>query len=491
MAGIGGLLGMGGGASGSGFSAPSGVNPQQMNTAYDQTQQGIQQQQDFVNALRMQNGLGNQQDVFHQLQGVANGTGPNPAKAMLANATGANVANQAALMAGQRGASANTGLIARQAAQQGAGIQQNAAGQAAQLQAQQGLNAINSMGNLANTQVNQMQSGLTGLNQNSLQQQANLMGLQGNINDNNARLAGASQGAQANMFGGLMGGMGSAIGGLFGGGGGAMSGAAGPSMAGGAGDAIGGAGDMMVAAHGGMVPKYANGGMTAPVESNNVVALDQPQQSGPSSKVGQMFNSHTSQDTAAPAKGGGANPLGALSGLAQPAMQAGMGFLKNKVIGEGLGKMGEFFGGMGSAIATVPSGFGGLAGGAADAIGTGATSEAVAAGGAEAAPVLLAAAKGGKVPALVSPGERYLPPKKVEEVKKGANPMSIGKKVPGKPKVGGAVNDYSNDTVPAELEEGGIVIPRSITQSKDAGKKAAAFVEAILAKNKHMPKKSK
>ena len=86
-----------------------------------QAQNQLAQQNAFVQALQAQNGIGNQSNVYNQLQNVANGTGPNPAQAMLANATGQNVANQAALMAGQRGSNANVGLMARQAAQQGAG----------------------------------------------------------------------------------------------------------------------------------------------------------------------------------------------------------------------------------------------------------------------------------------------------------------------------------------------------------------------------------
>lgn len=103
-----------------------------------------------ANAVQNQSGaLAAQQQLAQQQQAlagqygqVAAGQGPNPAQAMLNNATGQNVAQQAALMAGQRGAGANAGLIARQAAQQGAGIQQNAVGQAAQMQAQQQLAAM-------------------------------------------------------------------------------------------------------------------------------------------------------------------------------------------------------------------------------------------------------------------------------------------------------------------------------------------------------------
>lgn len=97
------------------------------------------------------------------------------------------------------------------------------------------------------------------------------------------------------------------------------------------------------------------------------------------------------------------------------------------------------------------------------------------------------AAKGGKanskVPALVSPGERYLPPKEVKDVAEGKKPpMKAGHKIPGKPKVPGAKDSYANDTVPATLDEGGIVLPRSVTQAKNPAKAAHAFVSAILKK---------
>jgi hypothetical protein len=91
-------------------------------------------------------------------------------------------------------------------------------------------------------------------------------------------------------------------------------------------------------------------------------------------------------------------------------------------------------------------------------------------------------AQGGKVPALVSPGEKYLDPKDVQKVARGANPMKVAETIPGKPVVGGAKNSYANDTVEKNLDEGGVVLPRSVTQSKDADSKARAFVAAILAK---------
>lgn len=106
-------------------------------------------QQALVNQLSGLNGAANQQNVFNQQQAlsdqygnIAAGQGPNPAQAMLAQATGNNVANQAALMAGQRGAGSNVGLLGRQAAMMGGNIQQQAAGQAATMQANQSLAAM-------------------------------------------------------------------------------------------------------------------------------------------------------------------------------------------------------------------------------------------------------------------------------------------------------------------------------------------------------------
>ena len=141
MGAIGGLLGTAGGFNGTGIAGPqlapigNGTNPQQINNAYTGSLNSLASQQALLQALQGQNGLGNQSQIYGQLQGVANGTGPDPAQAMLNQATGANVSDQAALMAGQRGASANPALMAKLIAEQGAATQQGAAGQGATLQA--------------------------------------------------------------------------------------------------------------------------------------------------------------------------------------------------------------------------------------------------------------------------------------------------------------------------------------------------------------------
>lgn len=245
MGAVGGMLGLAGGAAGTGFAAPTssplvaGTNSDQLNTAYGGAQNSLASQQALLTALQAQNGLGNQSQVYNQLQGVVNGTGPNPAQAQLAQATGANTANQAALMAGQRGAGANVGLIARQAAQQGAANQQNAAGQAAALQAQQSLNAINSAGNIANTQAAN-QIGATTANTQAQQSEQQILqnanaaynnsnvALQSNINNANAQLAGNQMTGQQSMIGGTLNG----LGGLMSSGGGGSGGAGMAAMAG-------------------------------------------------------------------------------------------------------------------------------------------------------------------------------------------------------------------------------------------------------------------
>lgn len=344
---VSGLLGTAGGVNGTGISGPQNAaiqapaSSEQAGTAYDQTQQGIQQQQAFIQALQAQNGIGNQSNVYNQLQGVADGTGPNPAQAQLAQSTAANTANQAALMASQRGAAANTGLIARQAAMQGAANQQQAAGQAASMQAQQSLGALGQMGSLATNQVGQQAGAIQGANQFAQGQQQNLLNAianqnsasvnsQGNVNTANAGLAGATMTGQQALMGQVTG---------------AVGAAAGIPM-----------------------PAKAEGGM-----------IEAP--SGPKSHFGKYLM-----------------------------------------------------------------------------------------------------AKGGPVPALVSPGEKYLSPDKVAQVQSGANPMAIGETIPGKPKVGGAKDSYANDNVHKTLQEGGIVIPRSVTQGADAEAKAMAFVRAVMAK---------
>lgn len=374
------------------------VNPatvDQANQLYGQQQNAIGQQQDFVNALQgAYAGLPQQQMALNQqLQGVANGTGPNPALAQLQQTTGQNVANQAALMAGQRGSSSNPGMMARQIAQQGANTQQQAVGQGATLAAQQQLAAMGQLG--------QQQQNMLGMQQGAMNaNQAGITGAQGHIlnsiggqNNANVNYAGITSGvdmanAKKNnqLASNVMSGIGSALG-MF--------------------------------AEGGEAQGFMNS-LGAGMDDAITFADKKKKKAAPEKQE------KKTEETKAPvAMAGG--PMDA-TGIIPPAADT------INTMGP-QSRIGQF----------------------------------------------LAAAKGGKVPALLSPGEKYLSPKQVE---KGANPMKDGKTVPGKPKVSGAKDSYANDTVPATLEEGGIVIPRSITQGKDAEKRSMEFVRAIMAKKR-------
>ena len=481
-------------ATGADVQTPATVD--QANAQYGNVQGGLLQQQNFVDAVRAQHGLQNQSDVYNQQMGIANGTGPNPAQAMLANSTGQNVASQAALMAGQRGSGANAGLLARQASMQGANIQQQAAGQGAALQANQSLNALNQAGGLATNQANQQANSTNQYNQNALAGQQNVLGaigannnarvgMQSNINTTNGALAGGVAHQQGNMLGGMMGGLGS-VGGMFkglGGGAGGIGASAGGPMAGGAGDAIGGGageaigdGVSMVAAQGGMVPRrYADGGDVIANDQTPMMSQPMPQAptTGPQSNVGKAFMQQ--QDDSSPAVSvaapimSGENHLSSLP-RADGQTEAGAEHAENgALLGTVGGLAGGFFGSM----------FGGPVGGIAGSQAGKAAGKYIGGQMAEGGPVK---DQSGKVPALVSPGETYLNPDKVKDVAKGANPLAVGEKIPGKPKVKG--NSYANDIVPKDLAPGGIVIPNSIMQSKDAEKKAAAFVAAVLRKHR-------
>jgi hypothetical protein len=98
-------------------------------------------------------------------------------------------------------------------------------------------------------------------------------------------------------------------------------------------------------------------------------------------------------------------------------------------------------------------------------------------------------AKGGKVNALVSPGERIVQPSTAKAVANGKVDAMKTEKVPGKPNVPGAKDSYANDTVPKKLAVGSIVIPRHITMGKNPSQDAARFVQAIIEKQGKKKKK--
>lgn len=398
MGALGGLLGIGGGQSGTGIDPAQQADIQkpvglpQLDTAYGQSQGALQKQQDFLQALEQMGGTQKQQQVYGQMQDVAAGRGPNPAQALLNQQTGANIASQAALMAGQRGSGANTGLMARQIAQQGAATQQQAVGQGAALQAQQSLNALNQAGGIANTQVaNQLAAtqGFTGAMQSQYGNLANALGAQNQAGVSSQSSVNAANAGMANtQLQGQQGMIGAGI------------------------NAVGVAAKMG-AAHGGMIG-MADGGMA-----------------GPQSSLGQFLTS---------VKPPGSYPV------EMPQFSA------SNPGADALRSAGKSFSPAGGGAPNPnarPTGAGGMMSGA-------------------------AMKSGGMVPVALSPGEKVIPPSKVQQAAQG---RVVSNTVPGKASVPG--DSSKNDTFKTQLPAGSVVVPR--TKSKD-DKDAAAFVRAVLAK---------
>lgn len=410
MGGLPGLLGFGSGAAGTSFNGPqqasltAPTNTQQIGQAYTGTQNSLAAQNNLLSALQAQNGLQNQNQVYGQLQGIASGA-VNPAQAQFAQNTSQNVANQAALMAGQRGANQNVGLIARQAAQQGAATQQQAVGQEATQQATNQINAIGAAGNLATTQA-QQQIGQTNANAQAQQsEQANLLNaLQGyntnqvqsqaSVNAGNAALAGQQMTGQQGLIGGTLG-------------------------------SLGLSGFSAAGAAGGEVQKMATGGMPAQPMPGN----------GAQSEFGQFLS------------GGGVQQAPQGSVEMTPTWQPKSGF-----------------GGPQAKKAPAPSSQlpGPVAGGPVAAIAPDAV--AAAPSGSALSLAAIGAAKGGVAGDFRSGGKVSAKSPKEKAVAKG--------------------NNYSNDKIPAVLSEHEIVLPRSVTMSKDPVKESAKFVAQIIAKRR-------
>lgn len=451
MGGIAGLVGLSNGAAGTSFGGPQGANilnpttMDQIQTSYGQVQKGLGNQNDLLSAIQAQNGLGNQSNVYNQLQGVVSGAGPNPAQDMLNQQTGQNVANQAALMAGQRGASANAGLLARQAAQQGAATQQQAVGQGATLQAQQSLNALGQAGTIANTQAAN-QIGQTNANIQAQQaEQQNLIGAQGafnnaqvgmqaNVNNVNGQLANTQMQGQQALLGGLING-GGAAGMLKGAEGGEIPSPGGfpdvstptfGSDAGAAalgGDGGGGGGGILK-----LAALMAPGGQVSPIQMQAPAPI-----SGPQSSFGQFLMGSAPSSGQAP--DGSAPAFGPDSGA--DALYKATSAHKKTTQDPGEGSSGETQAGDMSSHEMDMSGIqgGGAAGG-------------------------MEFSRGGNV----------------------GSKLKSGGHVPGKPRVPG--NSYSNDTVKALLSPGEVVIPNNVMQSKNPVDGAARFVAAVLAKKR-------
>ncbi len=401
--------------------------------------QGLQGQQNQV--------YSQQQNLAQQLLNQSQGRGPNPAQAQLAQNTGQNVANQSALMASQRGAGSNVGLMARQAALQGANTQQNAIGQAATLGAQQQLQAQNQLSGLYGNLANQSLQG------ESIQQG-------GQAAQNTAVTTGqlGAQNINANIAG--------------------SNAAALNGTAGGISNALGG-GLVNMLYKGGPVQKLADGGIAeysapqaAPIQMNDYKNLGL-QLNAPKPK--EKKPGETKKPTGATNQGqqdsliaGGPGDAGSLD--SQMIMASRGGKIPHFDDGgelENTGNIGTLDDEDSSNSA--PTALMGLQ----NYTPAGGTSQA---GGAVANPGFSAAAKGGGggggglggLMALLAHGGNV--PQFNTHLLNGGN-------VPGKAKVKG--DSPKNDVEPTMLSPGEVVLPRSVTQSSDPVGKAAEFMKHL------------
>jgi len=204
--GLGGILG-----TNNNYQATNPVTGAQLDQSINQGFDAVAAQNQLAQQLNNPQLMQQQNQLADALRAQAAGQGPNPAQAALAQSTGNNIAQQASLMAGQRGAGANAGLIARQAGQQGAGIQQQAVGQGATLQAQQQLAAQNQLQQQQAQQANQALQAQGQATNAALGQQGNLLNFQAGANNANAGVASGNAQRNGNLIGGVIGGVASAL----------------------------------------------------------------------------------------------------------------------------------------------------------------------------------------------------------------------------------------------------------------------------------------
>lgn len=401
---------------GNGYQA-QGASTGQANAATNQANAALQQQQQLQQQLNGANGVANQSNAYDQFQGMATGQGPDVAGAALTQATNANVANTQGAIASQKGI--NPALAARMALQQGAATQQQSAGQAATLKANQQVAGIQGAAGIANNQVGQQIQNQQSITQGTQNEQANLLNSINNQNNANSTIANTNAQAQDSAASGIIGGAASAFG----------------------------------LARGGRIPMAEGGSVDGPSSS-----VGKYLKGGPGSFTG-VNASGAPRSNAAVAESAGQ----ALGGLGAKGLMAA-----GKALGIGGGdpaypdqdKM------LPTQILPQP--------GAANLGATGPVPPPPAA-------MISPMAGGGKVPVVLSPGEKYLNPQQAQAVKQGrVDPMKVGKTVPGKAPVRG--DSYANDTVPAKLEKGGLVIPRSVMQSEAPMREAIKFVHAHMAK---------
>ena len=492
---IGGSLGLNNNFTAGAANIQAGTNAAQLNNAYTGAQQGLSQQQALASALQPGgiSAANSQQGLLSALQSQAAGGGPNPAQAQLAQNTQTNVANQAALMAGQRGASSNVGLMAREAGQQGAATQQQAVGQAATLQAQQQLAAQQNLAAQQQAMISGAGQTAAGVSQGqqseqNILQNANTsynnagVGMQQNINNANASSAAANQNMAGNIFGGALSGLSSsgAMASMF-----AKGGVVSKN--------IKPVPDHMKAMHAIYHPKrLAEGGEVSDSsgEPASSPAVQDTENTGSFSPVSSSASSGPGgggsaslpadqTDFASAMKGSSGGGGGGAAGIAALAAMAKGGRVKKMASGGAVDY--GVFSPVSSSASSGPGGGGSVSlPGASTDLGKDAKQQkGQSQSGQQSAQGQSVA--GGPMDNNAGPDKFFNPG---DAAGNGATSVAAkGGKIPGKPKVNH--DSYSNDNVKALLSPGEVVIPLHVMNSNDPVNGAAKFVAAIIAKGGH------
>lgn len=408
--------------------------------------------------------LGQQQGLYGQQQGLADallaqsrGQGPNPAQQMFQQNTNQNIAQQQGAIASARGI--NPALAARMASQQGAAMNQQAAGQSALLGAQQQLAAQQQLGAQQQSMgQNIMGQNATLANQGNLYGQANqnLLG-QNQTFANQGNLYGQAgqtqQGMGQNLLGqnqvyGTEGNILNQASGTAGTMGGLASGMYGTSMQGlGEYNKTSTTGQLGAAGiNAGVAAQNASLGSHGEDLKAGVAAQN--------AELGAEGEKIKSNQSIANAQIAGRGNQGMLGG----AMNGIGGLFSSGIMGKALGSLGgSDTGGVGGGVGDVASS-GDSFGGSGEAVGGGADT---------AGDYASYAAHGGVIPDH-------------QAIALAHALMGRGGPVPGKAQVKG--DSAKNDTVPTVLSPKEIVVPRSITMAKDAPEKAAEFVAKLKGK---------
>lgn len=459
---IGGLLGTAGGQGGTGFTTQAGTNAGQLSNSYNQVQSGLGTLNNLTNTLTPQaaSAVNAQNTLAGQYAAQATGQGPNVAQNVLNQATGANVANQAALMAGQRGAGANPALIAREAAMQGATTQQQAAGQAATTQAEQQIAAEQAGAQLASNQIGQSENAAVAGNQAAQNEQGILQGANTASNNQQAGLANTEMQGQQGLIGGVMNGAG-AIAGL------SEGGEVHPKL-----EFVHKMTKLGLDHHDKSI-KMADGGQVPGIAVPNVTINSPPvafQPTAPAAQggftsgsnagaaaMGNSLKHNPKNDKKPVAMGTSSDPTDAnITGQNNPLVQSNQATVQAPGAADFSSKIAEMTAAHGGSVHHKFQG----------------PHKSIIAN--------YLMNSGGKVKALVSSGEGYLTPEKVNKViHEGENPLKICEKFPGKAKVKG--DSEKNDVIPRDLDDGGVVIDRENMMSP---KKAALFVHKSVAKHR-------